>query len=543
MSEYSCSAKNAWITKIDEISTLLDLVYTKTSGEIWLWNYDLKIFEQYNKAFKLLYRDRIDGFLADKIKSIKILLPEALYNEFLAVDLRSKLHQNLCSLSSNRLKTFYVGCMKDVGEPAELKGYHDPWIFYLGDRHLSSPSGVAILRPSVFPFSHTDAHDNMAIAWQLSDKSLYMIHNRLIKQWFEKVFIEDFEKNFKSLEPKMSTSTNPKGEREEKVTGYSLVKARSEAELNEITICVNDKGTPPIIPPVDCVIITALDEEFKAVIELFKLNEPKPSLAYGWHYLSSGKLSIVAVKCSETGSVVSAVTTTQILYDWAPKCVFLLGRCAGFPDPKKSQQEGDLQIGDVIISGGICAYEYQALKKGERGKIKTEFDARPVKISDDLRAAAEALIRKPWQYDGKLPSDWESTSKTRPPSIFQKFINCLLPRDWESTSKTRPPRASKGDFACGFKVVRVGNEWLKYIKDSVGKRHIIGVEMEGEGVGVATEKHRLHPEFLMIKGISDFGNPDKSDKYNDLSSETAAKFLFDLLSQPNIKLIISHESL
>lgn len=93
----------------------------------------------------------------------------------------------------------------------------------------------------------------------------------------------------------------------------------------------------------------------------------------------------------------------------------------------------------------------------------------------------------------------------------------------------RKPKAIIGDFACGFKLIKLDTAWFKEIKKSLGKRKIVAVEMEGEGVAAFCSQHKI--PFIMIKGISDFADAKKSDLYAKFSSEAAAGFLFDLLKR------------
>jgi nucleoside phosphorylase len=66
-------------------------------------------------------------------------------------------------------------------------------------------------------------------------------------------------------------------------------------------------------------------------------------------------------------------------------------------------------------------------------------------------------------------------------------------------------------------------------------RKLEGIEMEAEGVGQALKHSRQPFNFLVIKGISDYGDLRKNDGWHKVASHTAAQFLKDLLTLPSHK--------
>lgn len=501
---------NAWLSEIERVAALLDRVYAHTSGEIWLFDNDLKVLEDHPRpdhkgAFEVLYNQRLDGSLATRVRCVKILLRRGLFDEFCDSAKRKQLFENLCSLCGDRLDTFFVGCLDDVHPPRRLGGHH-PWIFYLGQGHLQSQDGIVIVRPHVYPFSYEkDDKGDIAIAWTTSDPELDALHFRLARDWFTTVFVTEYETHFKSV--------NSERDATGKVVGYHLAaNARSDHEIDELWWKLQADSPPPVLPPVDCVIVTALGEEFRAAVRVLGLvHGADGESATGRLHAHGGDVSFVATKSLFTGSVHAAARTARMIERWRPKCVVLLGRCAGAPRDAAAtagtgqfkRDEDDRQEGDVVIATGICAYEYQALRS-VKGTIEPQLNVRWVPVSMNLLAIAQALIRDGWTYDGDPPEDWD---------------------------KVRRPKALEGLVASGCKVLRAGAKWFEELKDDVGAQKILAGEMEAEGVGSTVEAYAPSPEFLFIKGISDFGDPQKGDVYNDFSSSAAAAFLKDLMSR------------
>ena len=452
---------NAWVSQIKELAFFLDLIYSKTKGEIWLFDNDLKVLEDYDDSFKMLYTDRIDGCLASNISSIKILLSPKRYKRFCDKVDSPQLFENLCRLRPERLKTFYVGELNKEIKPTPNYGGDLPWIFYLGKKQLRSRNGVVIVRPSEYPFAHGDIHDDFVVAWHVSDPKTEAMYHRISAEWFHDVFFSNYNANFMSVEPQCDEGNN--------VIGYSLIPARSERVVSEISSRLTNIGIPPVISPVECAIITTLPEEYQAVLDVFKLDENievigGTTYATGWHNSPDSTLSVVLIQCFESGSVCSATTTAKLIRDWAPKAIFLIGRCGARKEngknngrESKNQDEHNIQEGDVIIANRIYPYEYQSIKINEQtGEDEIEYESRMVNTSNGLRQMARALLRTGWKY----------TKKTDLPL-------------------QRKPKAIEGDFACGHKLVRKNTDWFDEMRVKLGARKLFATEMESEGVGWA----------------------------------------------------------
>ena len=113
-----------------------------------------------------------------------------------------------------------------------------------------------------------------------------------------------------------------------------------------------------------------------------------------------------------------------------------------------------------------------------------------------------------------------------------------LPASWAaSVSTLRPdgttgrvtPKTHFGVIASGQKVV-TDPSLVKELQSDWP--NLIGLEMEGVGVGLAAYESGLATEFLLVKGISDWADAKKSDDWQPYAAEAAAAFAAAFL-RPN----------
>ncbi len=228
------------------------------------------------------------------------------------------------------------------------------------------------------------------------------------------------------------------------------------------------------LQPIDVVVLTALPEEFAAVLAC--LTEPAlvPPTAerpntYSWHVGTihstvHDKVYTVIVGKGEATTTYAALGTKAAITLFRPRYVVFVGCAGGF-------EEGGQHHGDVAVSNNIYAYEY--------GKVDQGFQPRPhyhYRVDRGLVRAAEvtAQVDKEWWH----PDD---------------------------TGMKRPPAARVGDIASGDKVVddptdpifaKVRSLWPK----------MLAVEMEAAGVAAAIEEALAEGTmvgFLIVRGISD----------------------------------------
>lgn len=207
----------------------------------------------------------------------------------------------------------------------------------------------------------------------------------------------------------------------------------------------------------DLGIVVAKSIEFEAVKE--KLHNPKEVLKPGEPFFLRGDLAgfrVVVTRCSEQGSVCSALSAADLIRHFQPHYLALLGIAAGFPD--------ELKLGDVIIADPVIGYEYS-------------------KVYNDSSEHEPRFFNAP----------------LNPIQSFQQQV-----QNFDELSHKPSPETTKvrvGPLASGSKLVA-----SKKFRDSLTLRNrkICALEMEAEGVAQAAR--HFSRKFFVVKGISDFAD-------------------------------------
>lgn len=254
------------------------------------------------------------------------------------------------------------------------------------------------------------------------------------------------------------------------------------------------------VKPVDCLIVTALQEEREAVLYQLRPFEPVrggESPIYYFCTLPSdqGSYEVAVTQLPQMGNVAASIHVTQAITELNPTCVLMVGIAAGI--------QGKVNLGDVIIADQLIYYEQgKQMSKG--------LEVRPLSIPTD-----PVLLHSAENYDAD--DCWADMVCEHAPS------------------SKRIPTIHFGPFAVGEKVVAAHS----YVSDLV-KLHpkLIGVEMESYGVAAAVASAHSRPRFLAIRGVSDFADEQKNDKYRDYATAAAATFAVSFLSSGLIPLSI-----
>lgn len=165
--------------------------------------------------------------------------------------------------------------------------------------------------------------------------------------------------------------------------------------------------------------------------------------------------SVIVAKATAQGSVCSALVTSDLLREFQPRYLVLLGIAAGFPD--------ELGRGDVVIGDPIIGYEYSKVYDDS-----TEFEPRSFRTS-------------------VIPVE----------SFSRENIRLSVP----AKPNGGPSKVKVGPIASGSKTV--ASENFRERLTLLGRK-ICALEMEAEGIAQAA----LHSgrEFFVIKGVSDFAD-------------------------------------
>ena len=268
--------------------------------------------------------------------------------------------------------------------------------------------------------------------------------------------------------------------------------------------------------PVDVVILTVIRSELLAAKKALKLAESYKDPVSGtvsWHGTVDSVLCDrsyrVALACiGEAGNPPAATMATELLTTYKPRAFLLMGIAAGI--------RGKVQIGHVVFSERVVAYEPGALVELEDGT--SSFASRPEseRIPPSMRQDvvhydwdAQRINHRFRQIDGRVPRAPKGANKTEWQAEVAKKIHVL-----DTT------------IASGDKLLRDPGKLIQLRKDVHGKIEV--GEMEAAGIVDACRKRSV--PWLVIRGISDYGDRFKDDRFHDFASRRAAAVLADFLA-------------
>lgn len=237
---------------------------------------------------------------------------------------------------------------------------------------------------------------------------------------------------------------------------------------------VSQQSASPGSGSADFVIITALEEERDAVLSklgrISKLDKA-PTDAHTYYRgrvrskRKDGSIYEVVVTCLlNLGPTDAAARAAQIVKRWNPNYILLVGIACGV--------KGEASHGDILLATQVADY---TLGKQQGGRRRVRWNVSPCGAS-----LLDSAIN--------LSSQWQRRIAVQRPGGGRSRV-------------CRGVVASGGDVVADDRVVAAYSAaWPK----------LVGIEMEAGGIAAAVHQTVERPEFLMIKGVSDFGS-DKHD--------------------------------
>ena len=284
---------------------------------------------------------------------------------------------------------------------------------------------------------------------------------------------------------------------------------------------------PP--PPADVAILTVIPPELDAARAALGLDPDKgrrKDKFSGTVFLEGSVFSHrskrdvrVVLSCvGGAGNPAASAAASEIVLRYRPKVVLLMGIAAGM--------RGKTKIGDVILSERVVAYEPAALVQNKDGshvvQPRPEIDRTPHTIQQDVmhyEANVERIAKKFRGIGGIFPEAPDG-----------------LANDWKEHVAVAI-RIQKGvTLAAGEKLLRDPAKLIELRRDVHGKIEV--GEMEAAGLVEACRRHGI--PWLVIRGISDFGDEFKHDEFHALASKAAAAVLVDFIEQ-GLELGNAHE--
>jgi nucleoside phosphorylase len=250
---------------------------------------------------------------------------------------------------------------------------------------------------------------------------------------------------------------------------------------------------------VDIVIITALQQpEKEAVLKLFSSfweERIEDGVLYKISDVQFSNCTLsVAVACqNDMGMVPATILTTKAIRSWQPAIVIMTGICGGV--------KGKVNLGDIIIVQNVFDY---GSGKIINGKLQPDYS--PLQMNANL---CNLLI------DFSRDKDNLSSILTEWPT--------------ESGKPETHLKAHVGSLASGAAVVADDSV---VIDIQSHKRSLLGVDMEAYGVARATvEVSNRNAKFLIVKGVTDFADVNKSDDIREFCAYASASFVKKFISK------------
>ena len=253
----------------------------------------------------------------------------------------------------------------------------------------------------------------------------------------------------------------------------------------------------------DIGIICALEfPEFAAVTRVFdendwiELSDPRLTHVYRESSIKTTKgesLRVIGTTSTSMGLTAAAIATTQLIMQFKPRIVVMVGIAAG-------THSGGKQFGDVLAADPSVDYNSGKVvdEKGIRG---FQPDPYPIGLNPRLRSVLA-------KYRGDHV-------------VFEKIRG-----QWKGPVPSKGNHLHVGPLGAADQVI---DDATRIIEIQKNWRKLIGVEMETYGVYRAVyEAPEPKPRVVSFKSVCDFA-AEKTDSWQDYAAFTAASFAYEFL--------------
>jgi nucleoside phosphorylase len=324
---------------------------------------------------------------------------------------------------------------------------------------------------------------------------------------------------------------------------------------------------------VDVLVIAALKEEFDALLEVTggeeaweKFSNQNFTKYYFRDFESEQGFSfrVAAMWAHKMGATAAAALATELTRELSPRCLAMCGICAGKRD--------DVFLGDVLVADRVFRYDEGKLKVQREDKV-FQPDLTTFNLKPKWKTAVQEMINK-WRpsfiNERSLSIDYQSNWLLRVLAAFEQNgeshpnkhpdINRYCPnrkaamerlREKEWIEKQGFKLTIKGrqgleesqfyspdspeldpDFSIHLGPIATGTgvqqDPLIFNKIAEFQRKIIGLEMEGEAIGIVSEIQELD-YMVFVKGVCDYADEFKDDSFRQFAAKASADFLISFL--------------
>jgi nucleoside phosphorylase len=274
--------------------------------------------------------------------------------------------------------------------------------------------------------------------------------------------------------------------------------------------------------PPEALVLTALPVELEAAKQALGITSEPRKTTTGtnvWNVDVTSRPSArslrVAVAClGAAGNVSAATMATELTSSLHPRLVVMVGIAAGM--------RGKCLIGDVVLSERVTAYESAAIVAhgGVCGWLRRSLGLRATRLEPrpEMYRLAHAIEQDVTAYLAPMDA---LTSRL---AVSLSALGVSAPTGDDIASKVQPRLAT---IASGEKLLRDPSV-LAGLRGELHGRIELG---EMEAAGIAEACRRLRTDFLIVRGVSDFGDKKKADNAHRLASAGAAVVCADFLRE------------
>lgn len=257
----------------------------------------------------------------------------------------------------------------------------------------------------------------------------------------------------------------------------------------------------------DVGIVTVIPAELRAALAALKMNPEARTMRSGTNYWrglvycsrAKRECDVVVVCIGNAGNYDCATVTSELISEVQPRLLILMGIAAGMRQVSR--------IGEVILCDQVFAYE---------GAAVTEDGAQPrPQVSRSTHCVSQDIALYLGQLDPSRIKDSEDVA----------FLEEYLSADTEGLY-ARAITVKQATVASGEKLLR-DPALLRRLRESQHGKIEAG---EMEAAGLAHACHRHSSGWLVVRGISDFGDSFKDDRFHALACSRAAIIVADFLA-------------
>jgi nucleoside phosphorylase len=268
------------------------------------------------------------------------------------------------------------------------------------------------------------------------------------------------------------------------------------------------------------VVVCVTPSEFEAMDLMFKLNENEPyKIIEGNRFWKSSitqninshsNLSLILAMIGDEGNIPTSTLISSIFEHFQFDLICIAGIAAGNIDK--------INVYSTVIGNYIVYYENQKLIVDA-----SEPRNKPIPIDNNRGKDLPYITGNHHAVNWKTAFENKLKALNIEISEFDKIQGEWLKPDWFEKVKV-----SSGTILSGEKLFADGTTLLELFKNNTTGKDALAGEMEGYGFAHTCFTKR-HNDWLVIRGISDYGGVEKLDPINKQYQKVAALSAMTLL--------------